>query len=98
MAAGPERVRTDDGTRALVPTLVLVVTVMSAIGSLGAPLLETITRVDHVSLSAAQWSLTQPMLVGAMSVPVLGRLGDGPKRKRVILSVQSAVLFGSVLA
>ncbi len=83
--------------RAIVPTLVLTATVSSAIGSLGAPLLETIARDDHVTLSSAQWSLTLPMLVGAVVAPVLGRLGDGPSRRNVILWTLGVVLVGSVV-
>jgi predicted MFS family arabinose efflux permease len=85
-------------SRALVPTLVLVTIVSAAIGSLGAPLLETIARVDHISVGNAQWSLTLPVLVGAVCSPLLGRLGDGPARRTVILAILTGVLCGSVLA
>jgi MFS family permease len=84
-------------SRAIVPTLVLTATVSSAIGSLGAPLLETIARDDHVTLGTAQWSLTLPMLVGAVVAPVLGRLGDGPSRRNVVLWTLTVVLIGSVV-
>jgi predicted MFS family arabinose efflux permease len=84
--------------RALVPTLVLVTTVSAAIGSLGAPLLETIARTDHVSVGTAQWSLTLPLLVGSVCTPVFGRLADGPARRAVILAILTVVVVGSVLA
>jgi MFS family permease len=80
-----------------VPILVLIATVSSVISSLGAPLLPTIAKVDHVSLSDAQWSLTITMLVGAVASPVLGRLGDGPARRRVILISLTVVLVGSAV-
>jgi MFS family permease len=83
--------------QALVPILVLIATVSSVISSLGAPLLPTIANVDHVSLSDAQWSLTVTMLVGAVASPVLGRLGDGPARRRVILISLTVVLVGSAV-
>lgn len=85
-------------SRALVPVLVLIGMVTSVVSSLGAPLLPTIARVDHVSLGDAQWSLTVTMLVGAVTAPVLGRLGDGPSRRKVILASLAAVVAGSVLA
>jgi predicted MFS family arabinose efflux permease len=90
--------RTAAPPRALVPILIFISTVSSAVGSLGAPLLQTIARVDHISLANAQWSLTLPMLVGAVGAPVLGRLGDGPARRTVIRTTLGVVLVGSVLA
>jgi MFS family permease len=87
----------DAPSRAIVPTLVLTATVSSAIGSLGAPLLQTIARLYHVTLGTAQWSLTLPMLVGAVVAPLLGRLGDGPGRRKVVLATLVVVLAGSVI-
>ena len=84
--------------RGLVPTLVLISVVTSAVASLGAPLLETIAREDHVSVGTAQWTLTLPILVGAVGTPLFGRLGDGPARKAVVLWILTMVLGGSVLA
>ncbi|MFG1811557.1 MFS transporter [Streptomyces sp. NPDC049040] len=84
--------------RALVPVLVFLGTVVAVISSLGAPLVPTIADVDHVSLSDAQWSLTITLLVGSVATPVMGRLGDGPHRRRVVLGAITVVLVGSVLA
>jgi MFS family permease len=83
--------------RALVPTLVFVGLVVAAVGSLGAPLIPTVARATGVSGAAAQWTLTSTLLVGAVATPLLGRLGDGPHRRRVVLSVLAIVLAGSVL-
>ncbi|PYC87416.1 MFS transporter [Streptomyces tateyamensis] len=91
-AAAPRR------ERALVPVLVFLGTVVAVISSLGAPLVPTIATVDHVSLAEAQWSLTITMLVGAVATPVMGRLGDGPRRRPVILGATAVVVVGSVLA
>lgn len=84
--------------RALVPVLVFLGTVVAVISSLGAPMVPTIAAVDHVSLADAQWSLTVTMLVGAVATPVMGRLGDGPHRRTVMLAAAATVLAGSVLA
>ncbi|WP_327287457.1 MFS transporter [Streptomyces sp. NBC_01198] len=96
MTAG--RVGPDLRQRALVPVLVFLGTVVAVISSLGAPLVPTIADVDHVSLADAQWSLTITLLVGSVATPVLGRLGDGPHRRRVVLGAIAVVLAGSVLA
>ncbi len=84
--------------RALVPVLLSVGMLVAVISSLGAPLIPTIARVHHVPLGAAQWSLTVTMLMGAVSTPLMGRLGDGPHRRRVILAGLAVVLFASLLA
>lgn len=82
----------------LVPVLVFVCIVVSVVSSLGAPLLPSIAHDDGVSLGEAQWSLTITMLVGATLSPVMGRLGDGPRRRGVIIGALSAVSVGSALA
>ena len=83
--------------RILVPVLVLLGLVVAAVGSLGAPLVPTVAAVDRVSLGSAQWTLTITLLAGAVSTPVLGRLGDGPRRRRLVLGVLLVVLTGSLL-
>lgn len=84
--------------RALVPVLVSLGMLVAIISSLGAPLIPTIAAVDHVSVADAQWSLTVTMLVGAVATPAMGRLGDGPHRRKVILTGLTVVLLGSLLA
>lgn len=84
--------------RALVPVLVSLGMLVAIISSLGAPLIPTIAAVDHVSVADAQWSLTVTMLVGAVATPTMGRLGDGPHRRKVVLTGLAVVLLGSLLA
>ncbi len=85
-------------TRALVPVLVFVGLVVTVVGSLGAPLVPTVARDAGVSLAAAQWSLTITLLAGAVTTPVLGRLGDGPHRRAVILVAVAVVVAGCALS
>ncbi|MGY1829382.1 MFS transporter [Geodermatophilus sp. SYSU D01180] len=84
--------------RALVPVLVFVGTVVAVISSLGAPLVPAIAVSTDAPLPDAQWSLTATLLVGAVATPVVGRLGDGPHRRRVVLAVLGVVTAGGVLA
>jgi predicted MFS family arabinose efflux permease len=83
---------------ALLPTLLLIGMLVAVISSLGAPLVPDIAATQHASLATAQWSLTITLLVGAASGQVLGRLGDGPRRRLVLLGALTAVLIGSALA
>lgn len=68
------------------------------ISSLGAPLIPTIARVFHQSLTTSQWSLTVGLLSGAVAAPVMGRLGDGARRRTTILGGLAAVTLGGVVA
>lgn len=83
--------------RLLVPALFFVVLVVAVVGSLGAPLITTVAGEFGVSLAAAQWTLTAPLLVGALATPVLGRLGAGPRRRQVVLATLAVVVAGSLL-
>src|SRR5919199_329409 len=84
--------------RAFVPTLVFIGLVISVVSSLGAPLVPRIAQEHGTSLSSAQWSLTGTLLVGAVSTPLVGRLGDGPHRRRVTLLCLAVVTVGGALA
>lgn len=83
---------------ALPPVLVLTTLVVSVISSLGAPLIPTIARVFHESLTTSQWSLTVGLLSGAVSAPVMGRLADGRYRRATIVGGLAAVTLGGVIA
>jgi MFS family permease len=85
-------------TRLLVPVLIYLGMVVAVVSSLGAPLVPTIARETHVSLATAQWSLTITLLMGAVATPTMGRLGDGPHRRAVVLAGLAVVVAGSVLA
>jgi MFS family permease len=84
--------------RALAPVLVFTTMVSAVVSSLGAPLIPTISRNLHVPLSTAQWSLTVALLVGAVSAPVMGRLGDGPRRRGTLIVGLAAVTAGGAIA
>jgi predicted MFS family arabinose efflux permease len=94
-AAGSAAQRARGG---LLPTLLFLGVVSTAVGSLGAPLLPTIVLVHRVSVVDSQWALTVSLLVGAVVAPTLGRLGDTRRRKGVILTATAVVLIGCVLA
>jgi predicted MFS family arabinose efflux permease len=80
------------------PVLILTAMVTSIVSSLGAPLLLTVSRHFDVSLSTAQWSLTVTLLGGAISSPVLGRLGDGRRRRETIIGAMAIVTAGGLIA
>jgi MFS family permease len=81
-----------------VPALIFVGTVVAVISSLGAPLIPAIAATFATTLPHAQWALTVTLLVGAIATPVIGRLGDGPRRRTVVLVVLAVVTLGGLLA
>jgi MFS family permease len=85
-------------SRALVAVLIVVTMVAGVISSLGAPLIPPIARALHVSLDQAQWSLTVALLSASVAAPIMGRLGDGRRRRQTIIAGLSVVLIGSVIA
>lgn len=72
--------------------------VAGIISSLGAPLIPSVARTLHVSLDTAQWSLTVALLSAAVSAPIMGRLGDGPRRRETIIGGLMIVFAGSIIA
>ncbi|MBY4111347.1 MFS transporter [Rhodococcus fascians] len=80
-----------------VPSLLFVGVVVAAVGSLGAPLITSVATTFDVSLSSAQWTLTLALLTGAVTTPVLGRLGSGPHRRAAILGTLGVVSAGGIL-
>ena len=83
--------------RLLVVTVVSIGLVVAVVGTLGAPLITAVAQYYHVTLAAAQWTLTIALLSGAVATPLLGRLGSGPRRRAVILTTLSVVVAGSAL-
>ncbi|KAA9160408.1 MFS transporter [Amycolatopsis acidicola] len=77
--------------------LVCTALATAVIGSVGAPLITPVATDLHVSLAAAQWTLTVTLFTGAIAGPVLGRLGGGPYRRATILATLVLVTAGGLL-
>jgi len=80
------------------PVLVTVAALVAVVTSLGAPLIPSIAQSDRVSLSAGEWVLTAALMTGALATPAMGRLADGPKKRRVIVFALAVVFAGCVLS
>src|SRR5580698_1093893 len=88
----------DGRARLLVPTLVIAGSLMAIVSSLGAPLIPTLSKADHVSLSTGEWMLTITLLTGALVTPIMGRLADGPRQRDVVTFALACVVAGCVVA
>lgn len=82
----------------LIPALVYAALSTAIVSSLGMLLVPAISREMDVTVSTAQWMLTINLLVGAVATPVMGRLSDGPHKKRLLLVSLAIILIGSIIA
>lgn len=82
----------------LVPALVYAALSTAVVSSLGMLLVPSIATEYDVTVGTAQWMLTINLLVGAVATPVMGRLSDGPHKKRLLLIALAIILVGSVIA
>ena len=88
----------DRAGKRLLAVLVYACLMVSVVSTLGTPLIPQIAEDHGITLAAATWMLTVTLLVGAIATPVMGRLGDGPGRRTVLMSGLGAVLAGSLVA
>ncbi|MFP3581535.1 MFS transporter [Arthrobacter sp. SIMBA_036] len=82
----------------LVLALVYAALSTAIVSSLGMLLVPSIAREMDVPVSTAQWMLTVNLLVGVVATPVMGRISDGPHKKRLLLLALGIILAGSVMA
>lgn len=82
----------------LLTVLIYAALSTSIVSSLGMLLVPTMSREFDITISSAQWMLTVNLLVGAISTPIMGRLSDGPHKKRLLLVSLAIILAGSILA
>ena len=82
----------------MLPVLVAVSALVAVVTSLGAPLIPSIAQSDGVSLSTGEWVLTAALMSGALATPAMGRLADGPRKRRVIVVALAVVCAGCVLS
>jgi len=61
------------------------------------PVIGTLPAELGTSTSNVTWLLTSTLLVGAVSVPVMGRLGDMFGQRRLLLVAVGALTAGSLL-
>lgn len=83
---------------ALLTTLVLLCTTTAVVSSIGGTMVPDVAEQYDVSLGSAQWVLTSTMLVGAVTTPVLGRLGGNSCRRPVILIGLAVVALGLMVS
>ncbi|GFM19476.1 major facilitator superfamily transporter [Mycobacterium sp. PO1] len=84
--------------RLLVIGLGVVVLTVAVLQTAVVPVLGVIAEQLDASTVAVSWAVTANLLAAAAMTPLIGRLADLHRKKRVLLGVLIVVLAGSVLA
>lgn len=84
--------------RRLVAALVFAALSGATVSGFGNPLIPEVSRSEGVSLEAAQWVLTITLVAGAVLTPIVSRLGDGARQRRVLVGALLAIAIGSMVA
>jgi len=97
--APTEPTSTATGGRATVQLLVvgLAALVVSLSQSILVPILGTLPVELDTSATAVAWLVTSTLLVGAVSVPIMGRLGDMVGKKKMLAVAVAALTVGSLI-
>nr|WP_260765207.1 MFS transporter [Mycobacterium sp. SMC-4] len=82
----------------LVAGLSVVVLTVAILQTAVVPVLGVIAEQIGTSMVAVSWAVTANLLAAAAATPLIGRLADLYRKKRVLLAVLIVVLIGSVLA
>ena len=82
----------------LVAALISVGLGVAMVSSVGAPMVPMVADEYGITLAAAQWTLTIALLSGAVITPVLGRLGDGPRRRETLIGALITVFLGCLVS
>ncbi|WP_246052799.1 MFS transporter [Actinocorallia herbida] len=81
----------------MVATLALAGTTAAIMQTLVTPLIAELPKILHTTASNATWVITVTLLVGAVCVPVTGRLGDLLGKRRMLLACSVPLIAGSVV-
>ncbi|MDG4666631.1 MFS transporter [Mycobacterium sp. 236(2023)] len=84
--------------RLLVIGLSIVVLTVAVLQTAVVPVLGVIADQLGASTVAVSWAVTANLLAAAAATPLIGRLADLYRKKRVLLGVLAVVLAGSILA
>ncbi|SCF94706.1 MFS transporter [Streptomyces sp. Ncost-T10-10d] len=81
----------------VIATLAFAGIVAAIMQTLVTPLIAELPQILHTSSANAAWVITVTLLVGAVCVPVTGRLGDLLGKRRMLLACSVPLIAGSVV-
>ena len=97
------RTTTDPRTRrpsgsGIVPVLAFAGIVVAVMQTLLVPVIKDLPELLGTSPSNATWVMTSTLLAGAVSTPIMGRLGDLYGKRRLLIASLAVMVVGSLIA
>ncbi|MZD03977.1 MFS transporter [Streptomyces sp. SID5785] len=84
-------------TGAVVPVLAFAGIVVAVMQTLLVPVIKDLPELLSTAPSNATWVLTATLLAGAVSTPIMGRLGDLAGKRRMLLASLAVMVVGSLI-
>ncbi|MGW5862474.1 MFS transporter [Streptomyces sp. NPDC055239] len=85
------------GTRGVVPVLAFAGIVVAVMQTLLVPVIKDLPTLLSTTPSNATWVMTATLLAGAVSTPIMGRLGDLYGKRRMLLTSLAVMVVGSLI-
>lgn len=85
------------GTRGVVPVLAFAGIVVAVMQTLLVPVIKDLPTLLSTTPSNATWVMTATLLAGAVSTPIMGRLGDLYGKRRMLLTSLAVMVVGSLV-
>ncbi|MEU8482921.1 MFS transporter [Streptomyces sp. NPDC048641] len=86
------------GIRGVVPVLAFAGITVAVMQTLLVPVIKDLPVLLGTAPSNATWVLTSTLLAGAVSTPIMGRLGDLYGKRRMLLTSLAIMVVGSLVA
>ncbi|MEV5975969.1 MFS transporter [Streptomyces sp. NPDC052114] len=85
------------GTRGVVPVLAFSGIVVAVMQTLLVPVIKDLPTLLDTAPSDATWVMTSTLLAGAVSTPIMGRLGDLYGKRKMLLTSLAVMVVGSLI-
>ncbi|MGA5447685.1 MFS transporter [Streptomyces umbrinus] len=82
----------------IVPVLAFAGIVVAVMQTLLVPVIKDLPELLGTSPSNATWVMTSTLLAGAVSTPIMGRLGDLFGKRRMLIASLAVMVVGSLIA
>lgn len=81
----------------VVPVLAFAGITVAVMQTLLVPVIKDLPALLHTDPSNATWVMTATLLAGAVSTPIMGRLGDLYGKRKMLLASLAVMVIGSLI-
>lgn len=89
--------RTSKAGKGIVPVLAFAGITVAVMQTLLVPVIKDLPALLHTDPSNATWVMTATLLAGAISTPIMGRLGDLNGKRKMLLASLAVMVVGSLI-